>query len=747
MARTSSPASFWLVPMWRCAAPAKPATIRFVRLAAFALVLAALCVLTGCAESGRMPLRDWTFIGPDGTRASVILPAHLDAKLPGSASHYALATDIALPDSLRDRPLTFVFPRLATHVVLKIDGALAESIEPPEPVTYRTKGPHAWRIPAEATKNGRLALELDADSTWTQSSWIDTVPRLTPALDGGAAFVAQRLFNEFTAVVALAVVVFVGFLYLVVFLTDRTRSNYGWFALTGLGGAGYPLFQTALLAPYAGPFDALLAGIGVSSAVITEMYFATVHFGLPRPARGWTLGYVGSVLGTIACVGFFRTQSGGAMTAVFVIPALAAEAALFTRLLRQRPRPPDLFLVLGGWPLMLLAATPDLAAWVGTGELLGGTRPACLGIALIGLLQTAAMSRAHTKSLRAADDLNAELQRQIEARSRELSVALARLGQKGDARPLEAGEIVEGRYEVMRNLGAGAGGAVYLVERLADRAPFAMKVVHGGDDSQRLARLAREAQLVAQVKDEHVISVVDVDIAASGFVYIVMEYVPGATLYDHKRDYGNVEWALPLLAQVADGLTAIHAHGIVHRDLKPSNVLVLSRPGDATPTIKISDFGIATGDRSTRVTARPPALQKGAPQKGGPTPLPDAASPLTHTGMVMGTPRYMAPEAIDGARDATPAIDMFAFGVLAYELLSGRAPFRESPAFAQLEGVSVAPPVPLAGVCPDIPPEIALIIDQCLSFVPEARPTAREAFVILSGAEPSSTLIQAAPAR
>jgi len=283
---------------------------------------------------------------------------------------------------------------------------------------------------------------------------------------------------------------------------------------------------------------------------------------------------------------------------------------------------------------------------------------------------------------------------------------------------------------------------VYLVERLSDREPLAMKIVHGGDDSQRLARLAREAQLVSQVKHEHVIAVVDVDIAASGFVYIVMEYVPGATLRDHKSDYGRIEWAIPILAQIADGLEAIHAHGIVHRDLKPANVLVLARPAGEEPRVKISDFGIATGDRSTRVTARPPALQQAPPK-----PPPPALSTLTHTGMVMGTPRYMAPEAIDGAREATPAIDMFAFGVIAYELLAGRAPFHDSPAFAQLDGVSVAPPIPLANLCPDVPPEVAQLVERCLAFAPEERPTAREAHAVLSGAEPSSTLIEAAPAR
>ena len=715
-----------------------------MRPAVFALVLAVLAVLTGCSESAAIPLAAWTFVGPDSARAAVVLPAHLDARLPAATSHYALHASTTLPDALRDRPLTLVIPRLAARVALRVDGALAESLEAPEPVCYRTKGPHSWRIPASATADGVLDLELEVEHTWTQSGWFDTVPRLTRELDGGRAFVAMRVFNDVTAYLALGVGLFVGFLYLVVFLTDRKRSNYGWFAVTGIAGAGYPLFQTGLLAPYAGPFDALLAGLAVSSAVIAEMHFAAAHFRLPPPARAWDVGYLAAIGATMCVVGYFKTQLGGATTAAITVPALIAEAALFLRLVRRRPWPSDLVMVLGGWPFLLLAAAPDLAAWVGAGEVLGGARPACLAIAVIGLLQTAAMSRAHTKSLRAADDLNVELRRQIEARSRQLAEALARLGTQTGERSLGAGEIVEGRYAVVRHLGAGGGGDVYLVERLSDRTELAMKVVHGGDDPQRLARLAREAQLVAQVKHDHVIAIVDVDIAASGFVYIVMEYVAGATLREHREDFGKrLDWAVTVLAQVASGLAAIHALGIVHRDLKPANVLVLARPSGEPPLVKISDFGIARGERSARITKPPPrpsATVVAAPM------VPDDAT-LTQTGMVMGTPLYMAPEAIDGARDATPAVDVFAFGVLAYEMLSGRVPFRDSPAFAQLEGVSVAPPRPLGSVREGIPFEVALLVDRCLAFEPEERPTARELHAILSAAQVSSAPMEASVPR
>ncbi len=297
------------------------------------------------------------------------------------------------------------------------------------------------------------------------------------------------------------------------------------------------------------------------------------------------------------------------------------------------------------------------------------------------------------------------------------------------------------RYEVVRLLGAGAGGAVYLVERLVDRAPLAMKVVHGGGDPQRLARLAREAQLAAQVKHANVIAIVDVEVAARGFLYIVMAYQPGATLREHTDAYGDLGWVLSALTQLASGLAAIHAHGIVHRDLKPSNVLVHVPRSGEPPVLKITDFGIARGERAVTVT-RPPPDASTSSRVAALTVQDDAR--LTQTGVVMGTPLYMPPEAIDGAREATPAVDMFAFGVIAYEMLAGRTPFRDSPAFARLEGVSVAFPPPLASLRPDVPRAVAHIVERCLAFAPEERPTAREVCVMLGGAEPSMGMLEVA---
>jgi serine/threonine protein kinase len=195
---------------------------------------------------------------------------------------------------------------------------------------------------------------------------------------------------------------------------------------------------------------------------------------------------------------------------------------------------------------------------------------------------------------------------------------------------------------------------------------------------------------------------------------------------------------LPVLAQIADGLAAIHARGIVHRDLKPSNLLVLARDDGRPPLVKIADFGIARGEDSSRITTRPPPGPAGSvpqdakkrPDRGERTKR--DVDRLTQTGALLGTPFYMAPEAIDGARNVTFAVDLFAFGIIAYEWLTGRAPFAESAAFAQTEGVVLEPPPAAGSVRADLPMDVGRLVDRCLAFDPAERPTAGEAYDVLS---------------
>jgi serine/threonine-protein kinase len=232
-------------------------------------------------------------------------------------------------------------------------------------------------------------------------------------------------------------------------------------------------------------------------------------------------------------------------------------------------------------------------------------------------------------------------------------------------------------------------GTVYEVERVSDGKHLALKSLSEVADREALVRFAREAQIAAQLDHPNVVSVLDVDVSKSGMLFLVMELVSGSTLAAQTERWGDAAWARPILKQIAEALAAMHARGIVHRDLKPSNVLV-----DGS-VVKVSDFGIAS--------LRPADDGDSTLTKG-----------MTRTGAFMGTPHYMAPELAKGAREAQPSADLWSFGVVAHQLLTGRLPFAESPVVARLEGR----PIQLT-----IEDELAR---RCLSEDPGERPAAAE---------------------
>jgi serine/threonine protein kinase len=228
-----------------------------------------------------------------------------------------------------------------------------------------------------------------------------------------------------------------------------------------------------------------------------------------------------------------------------------------------------------------------------------------------------------------------------------------------------------------------------------------------------MARFAREAQLIAKLDHPNVVRIVDVDVNATGFFYIVVELVEGRSLGEHRTRFGDARWALRVLGQLADGLAAIHAAGIMHRDLKPGNVLVTESPRSRELSVRIADFGIAG--------------QAGLHDLGpGGSAIPSGDELLlTTTGMWIGTPRYMAPELADGAKKADRPSDVFAFGLIAYEVLTGSLPYEGSAALRALKGETYAAPPSIRARCPMLDVAIADVIDRCLLADPEARPLAR----------------------
>ena len=164
--------------------------------------------------------------------------------------------------------------------------------------------------------------------------------------------------------------------------------------------------------------------------------------------------------------------------------------------------------------------------------------------------------------------LNEELRRQIEQRSRRLmSNIMQRQGGKATTlATLEPGKILVGRYRVHRQIGRGAMGSVYEVERTSDGKRFAAKLLSTRADKASLLRFTREAQILSRLSHRNLIGIADIDMTAGGVLFIVLELVSGGTLPDLRSRFGDARWALCVLRQISDALAAIHEAGIVHRE-------------------------------------------------------------------------------------------------------------------------------------------------------------------------------------
>ncbi|WP_210440549.1 serine/threonine-protein kinase [Nocardioides xinjiangensis] len=290
--------------------------------------------------------------------------------------------------------------------------------------------------------------------------------------------------------------------------------------------------------------------------------------------------------------------------------------------------------------------------------------------------------------------------------------------------------MIAGRYRLEREIGRGGSGTVHLaVDEVLGR-PVAIKRIGllPGSDDVELERAEREARLAAALNHPHVVSVFDL-VDEQGVRWLVMEYVDGQTLGERVRAPGPLEpaEAAMLLAQTADALVEAHARGIVHRDVKPSNIMI------AGGAAKLNDFGIAR-------SADDPSL--------------------TQTGLVTGSPAYLAPEVASGS-SATPASDVWSLGATLYHAVTGRPPYDvgDNLIGALYKIVHEDPPRlpdehPVAGLLsvmmnrdadarwpmPRVRDELARVArGERSAVVPAAAPTARRATGVLSPAEVAPT--------
>lgn len=285
------------------------------------------------------------------------------------------------------------------------------------------------------------------------------------------------------------------------------------------------------------------------------------------------------------------------------------------------------------------------------------------------------------------------------------------------------GTRVADRYRVERKLGEGGMGLVYLAVHEGLRKQVALKVLTSTSRLQResIARFEREAIAAGNLKHPNIAEATDFGQLPDGGLYLVMEYVEGATLRQLLEKHGKLapERALLILEQVGAALAAAHAQDVVHRDLKPENVIV----SDAPASVKVIDFGIAK-------------LKSATFGAGG--------TGLTKAGSVFGTAEYMSPEQVMG-QPVDARADQYALGVLAFELLTGKTPFKADDA-GQLMMMHVGAPVPSTREqTPDLPPAIDDVIAKMLGKLPDERfASVNEAMQALAFAfrpAPSPTLV------
>jgi serine/threonine protein kinase len=265
--------------------------------------------------------------------------------------------------------------------------------------------------------------------------------------------------------------------------------------------------------------------------------------------------------------------------------------------------------------------------------------------------------------------------------------------------PVRPGELLAGKYRVEHVLGAGGMGLVVAATHLELEQRVAVKFLLGQIASpEAVMRFVREARAAAKIKSEHVARVIDVGRLDDGSPYMVMEYLEGRDLAACLIDGPlPVDDAVDYVIQACDAMAEAHAEGIVHRDLKPAN-LFLSCRSDGSALVKVLDFGI-----SKLATSETEEMS------------------LTRTSAVMGSPMYMSPEQARTSRTVDRRTDIWSLGVILFELLSGRAPFRGQTLPELITAIAMDAPEPLRILRPDVPVELEATVLRCLTKDREQR--------------------------
>jgi eukaryotic-like serine/threonine-protein kinase len=293
------------------------------------------------------------------------------------------------------------------------------------------------------------------------------------------------------------------------------------------------------------------------------------------------------------------------------------------------------------------------------------------------------------------------------------------------------GQVLGGKYTVIRLIGEGGMGAVYEGEQQlgTTKRKVAVKTLHPhlSRDPKIKARFEREVGTIAELEHPNTIQVYDFGTTPEGILYIVMEFLHGKSLADQLEKQGAMtpERVVNIMEQVCGSLEEAHARGIVHRDLKPDNVVLVERAGKKD-FVKVLDFGIAKRSKE----------EDREEQK------------LTQQGMVLGTPPYMSPEQFTG-RPIDSRSDIYSLGVMAYEMLSGKLPFKADTAWEWATQHMTQPPIPIESLAEGAraPESMRAALRKALAKSPDDRfQTVREFIDAFSGRSVAPGMAAQAPA-
>ncbi len=262
------------------------------------------------------------------------------------------------------------------------------------------------------------------------------------------------------------------------------------------------------------------------------------------------------------------------------------------------------------------------------------------------------------------------------------------------------GSTIDNKYRIEKLLGEGGMGVVYQALHLLIGRKVAVKFLHASlaGNEEVVKRFYREARSAAAIEHKNIIDVLDVGVTAEGEPYLVMEFLEGEGLADllERERYLDLEMALGIMEPALIALAAAHDKSIVHRDLKPENIFLVHQPDEA-PTVKLIDFGISKITSGTEQTK------------------------LTADGSMLGTPAYMSPEQARGSADVDHRTDIYAMGVILYEMLCGDTPFTGEQYNEILYNVLTGEPTDPIDLRADFPADAWLPIKRALSRDPADR--------------------------